>query len=209
MTQESNKNDVQLKKKWKKIATFVFLVIIIGVVVMILQLKGPGVGVIKQGLSQTSSSNTQTIVEKIRYEGRYLSFAYLSSYAPVKDRKANIDAAKTENQSSFLESVFLTSYSAVSSKKLAVSVEGLPSGNLEDNSSFKFRTVSPKLYTQSMVDINGGKAILFTRDGDVREQGVFLQHNDLSVAVVISSSSVSLDTMREELIAVVKSIAWK
>lgn len=188
----------------KKIILFVFVIAIVGIVVAVWQMQGPATGVIKQAAPQTSAASTEKPMEKIRFDGKYISFAYQDAYKPVVS-----DDHEPSKQSAFLESVFLSAYGATSSKKLAVAVSPLESGNFEDNSSFKFRISTPKLYTQSMIDVDGERVVLFTRDEDTREQTVFLKHGGMVASIAASSSSESLDKLKEELIVVIKSVRWK
>ncbi|MDD5083962.1 MAG: hypothetical protein PHT88_03455 [Candidatus Moranbacteria bacterium] len=208
-----NEEDIPEAKPKNMVKKLVFLLMCAAMfagVWMVTRMQQPSQGVIRKSPTQVSSV-TAPPQEKIRLEGEYLSFAHLSSYTPVaklEESEAKDGEVSVKKPGAFLQSDFLIAYTAASSKKIAVSVESLPSSNLEDNASFKFRISSPKLYTQSMADIGKEKVILFVRDGDTREQSVFLRHNALVVPVVLSSSNTSLESMREELLAIANSVEW-
>lgn len=169
---------------------------------------GEATGTIHKGAVQTETKAIKD--EKVRFNGKYLSFAHSSKYKPTASENAaeDKDALKKE-KSSFLDSVLLVSYSSIFSKKLAMSVQELPSGNLEDNASYKMRLSKPSVYVKSTLTVNNENVDVFTSDADVKEQGVFLRHNGIIVSVVLSSTNDSLENMRDELSTIVKSIEWK
>lgn len=203
--------DIKPKKMVKKTILFIAVAAVLFSVTMVWRMQKPSQGIVKQGPAQTSSAATQS-KEKIRLDGKYLSFAYPSSYASAEkpeDAVAQDQKTQEAKPDSFKQSAFLTSYTATSSKKIAVSVEAVKSGILEDNTSFKFRVSSPKLYTQSMAEVNGEKIILFTRSEDIHEQSFFMKHNGLVASIVLSSANADLESMKEELTAVAASVEWK
>ena len=190
--------------------TILFVLVCIGIlggIFWVWQMQKPKQGTIRKAPEQTSSATT-VAKEKMRIEGEYLSFSALATYTPVVETD-EAKRIKESTESTFLQTHYLVSYSSTSSKKVAVSVERLPSGVLTDNASFLFRVSSPKLYTQSKVEIGEQSFTLFTRSEDIHEVTVFMPHNGLVASVALTSGNVDLETLKDELLAVSSSIVWK
>jgi hypothetical protein len=201
----------QPKKGVKKIIiSVIFLGIIIAAVIM-WRMQGSSQGTITQGAPVVDEKSVSS-KEKIRMEGKYMSFAYLAAYVPVGDADVLLkkDAKEPLKQpENLLQSSFLVIYSATSSRKLAVSVERLKESNFANNTSFTFRKMNPKMYVQGELDINGTQATLFTQNESMHEIAIFMKHGDKDVSIVLSSASESIDAMHDEAIAIAKSVEWK
>lgn len=198
-------------KKWlKNMIPVIIAVTIIIIASVIWSSQGASQGVITQGAPVIDVKSTPS-KEKIRMDGKYLSFAYLASYVPAENTDASTKKTKEipSQAENLLQSSFLVSYSTISSKKLAVSVEYLRENTLAGNTSFTFRAMNPKMYVQSEETINNEQSIVFTKNDSLHEVALFMKHTDKTVSVVLSSSNESFDAMYNEMLAVTKSIEWK
>lgn len=201
----------QPKKGVKKIVGSIIFFGIIGVVIIMWRMQGSSQGTITQGAPVVDEKSLPS-KEKIRMEGKYLSFAYLAAYTPVE--RTEVVSKKEDKESikqpeNLLQSSFLVMYSATSSRKLAVSVERLKENNLATNTSFAFRKMNPKVYVQSEIDINKEQATLFTQNDSMREIAIFMKHGDKNVSIVLSSSSESIDALHDEALTIARSVEWK
>ncbi len=192
-----------------KKVTFLFTAVLVaGFITFVMYMQGPAQGILNQ--PSVEANNTQKVaMDKFRTEGDHLSFACSSEYTLTRHSIRSSSESLSLKKSSLLQSSLLVSYTAISSKKLAVSVEPLQSGNLSHSASYAFRVSSPKLYTEGVKDIAGEKVAFFARDEGMTERTVFLRHDGLVATVSLSASGGDSKALEDEVSEVAKSIRWK
>jgi hypothetical protein len=200
-------SEVQPKKSLiKRILIVIFIIIVITIGILWIS-QGASQGIITQSVPVTDNQFVPS-QEKIRLDGKYVSFAYTATYTLTENTDTSAKDIKKQSEN-LLQSSFLVIYSATSSRKLAVSVERLSDNNLTSNTSFAFRAMNPRSYIQSKTDINSEQATLFIKNDSLHEVALFMKHGDKEVSIVLSSPSESVDAMRDESIVIAKSIEWK
>ncbi|GAC1500860.1 MAG: hypothetical protein NVS1B10_04740 [Candidatus Saccharimonadales bacterium] len=115
------------------------------------------------------------------FESHYVSFKYPSGFT-----KNNISPARPP----FVEiDEFLKS--RAKDGDLAIQIEKLPSGKLNDDGSYRFREINPGRFEETIESINGADVHIMTDHSLVGEfaKVAFFMHNDLLASVALTSSS--------------------
>lgn len=173
------KKPSEKKKRWPWIVLTLFILVGASVYFIWQYLNKPAIGDVRV-VEQKQTANTPLLREKERFEGKYVTFAHYSSYV---EKSHEITEDK---QSNILESAFFAQQD-INSKKIALTVEKLSGGNMENSSNYKLRITYPKLYKKSEFYQNGISGIEFSADNDQeREKVFFVQRENILVTLAIT-----------------------
>jgi hypothetical protein len=126
------------------------------------------------------TANTPLLREKERFEGKYVTFAHYSFYV---EKSHEITEDK---QSNILESAFFAQQD-INSKKIALTVEKLSGGNMENSANYKLRITYPRRYKKSEFYQNGIRGVEFSTDGNQGNEKVFfVQKENILVTLAIT-----------------------
>jgi hypothetical protein len=130
------------------------------------------------------------------FSGQYAAFQYpgvFDTVAIVKTGVAEVEEYNIGSTSNYR-------------RTLAEAVRPLPSGNPEDDASYKLRTTKQEQYTMSTIKIQGDTVYLATRY-DNQEQTLFWPHKGRLLVVAIVSSD-NGDDVVEMMKLVTNSVRW-
>jgi len=173
------------KKRWPWIV--LMLLILVGVIVYFLwrYLNKPAIGKVRV-LEQSQPINKALLPEKERFQGKYVSFSHYSSYIEKSHEIAE------DEQSNILESAFFSEQS-INAKKIALTVEKLSGGNMENSANYKLRITYPERYQKSEFYQNGIRGIEFSTDGDQGKEKVFFVQKENILATLAITGFLSAD----------------
>jgi hypothetical protein len=123
-------------------------------------------------------------------QGKQIYFKYPSSFDTVGDQHS-------ENG---LDSFMIGSKSS-SQRTIAAAVVPLSSGLLDDDSSYKYRTIHPDLYTPRELRLGGEKAIVMTK-ADKTEVTLFWPHKgkDLNLSITSTDPKDNIPDIMQQII---------
>lgn len=180
MEDKVKQNKFSVKKKhW--IWIILALLILAGATIYFIwqYLNQPAIGDV-QVVEQKQDADKPLFQEKERFEGKYVSFAHYSSYVEKSHEIAE------DEQSNILESAFFAQQD-INSKKIALTVEKLSGGNMENSANYKLRATYPERYRQSEFYQNGIRGVEFSADGDQGNEKVFfVQRENILVILAIT-----------------------
>lgn len=181
----------------KKSSKRIFLLlgfILIGAVVLFLLFWSHSAS---NGTIDNGTSNQPTSPEKyLSFNSKYIAFKYKSMYSVLKQPASGQD----------LENYMFTADTTYS-KQIAVSVEQLPGGNLNNNTAYAYRKVSTDLYTNKIVNVGGITANEWLKD-DGSEVTAFIVKGD-TVAVLAFTSQNPTDQLAAEANNLLASFQWQ
>jgi hypothetical protein len=155
----------------------------IGVVVaavIILGMKfidGPVSGAGGVTLAQAEATSTPTPLASM-LAGLYFELTYPGAFDQVstlKNDTVSLEQYDISNKAQF-------------QRLIAVSVRPLASGQLTDDSSFRFRQINPADYTQTALTLHGEPVVIIVK-ADHSEQTLFWAHKQKILTVSITSSN--------------------
>lgn len=179
-----------------------------------LLLSGAGIYFLFQHLNKPSIGNTRTlnveqpiIAEKLgeneRFEGKYVSFAHLTSY---KEKNHEIEQDEGKN---VLERAFF-SEGGINAKKIALTVEKLPGGNMEESANYNLRQAYPDRYKKEKFSQGETQGVAFSLSGQQSfEKVIFIQNGNLLAELALTSSFPSNDELDLEIENIAGSVIWK
>jgi hypothetical protein len=130
--------------------------------------------------------------------GLYIDIKYPSIFDSVSQIK---------NDANSLESYVISSSSDYR-RTIAVSVRKLPSGNIADDSSYKFREISPETYTQLPQKAPDGSVMYLMKKTDNSEQSLFWVHKTMDLNVSVTSSNAK-DDLGAYMALIMPRLVWK
>jgi hypothetical protein len=194
--------EVKKKGKIHWVSWSVSLVIVgcvLGVIIIIFMkfLNGPATA---QATPLTATQGIPTPEPKAgngQLSGLYITMQYPGVFDQV---------SRVKNDNSALEQYNITS-SGNYREQISVDVSQLPSGGLNDDSSYRYRSINPDLYTPSKATLQGEPVVLMTKS-DNTEQTLFWVHGGYELIIAITSSDVT-DNVKAYMSAIMPTIRWK
>jgi hypothetical protein len=163
-------------------------------------LIGPSEGTIAANIPDKNPQPAAPELEQ--FEGTYFTFAYPNSYTiqPVtKDDTHNLETH-----------TFIAA--GLKHKILTLTVTNLPSGKLEDDTSYYMRSLHPETYTMKPQVIQGDKVVVARSTQDY-QQAAFWPHvtKDGGKLLTFSISTVTLDSNNtdQEYQKMLESVRWR
>lgn len=201
---KTEKNDklkeVPEKKKRKKILLVFFLLLMVIAILVWLNMQKPVVSrnirVIEPAIEKKSEA------AKERFESRYLSFVHSSSYK-LKNHEEADEANRVLERAFFAEE-------GVNSKKIALTVSHLESGNLEENADYTMRKTFPKKYKKGRFEKEEITAVVFSvNEASYFEKVYFLIKDGYLAEIAFSAPFAENQELENEADAIAGSVRWK
>lgn len=169
------------KKRSKKfwIITLLLVVVNIGVFLIAKNLTDPSEGVVIQKAKTSTKSVNREI--SVRVDGKYASFSHPAKF---KDMPAPALSAQDVEKFNYLNPETI-------SQNLVIQIRKLPSGLLNDDSSYNLRKLTPSKYKMETRDINGQTAIIFTDVEGGYNKVAFLTNNGLEANIAVTTANAS------------------
>lgn len=189
----------RLRKRW---VVLIILVLLLGAVggggyAMRKTLTSPVNGEVVETLP---ISPQQTPIGLAQFDGTYFSFVHPETYI-----EQPTGSQKIPNE---LESHIFVS-SGMVSHIVTIVVSQLPSGNLNDDSSYYMRTQDPARYHMKTSVIKNEKVITFTNnDGSQYEQTAFWAHGGKLMTFAMTGIAADTPSMTVEYTDMVNSVTW-
>ena len=218
-----NENAVP-KRRWLKVSISIFIILsFLGGLGYIAanMLVGPSEGTIVNSIPDAAPA--KRAVELEQFEGLYVTFALPSSFKPqpAKQDEAN-------NPNSLETHTFVAS--GLMNKVLTLTVTKLPTGKLEDDSSYYMRSLHPEIYKLIPQVISSEKVIVAESSKDSQQSAFWvhaispaqipkssqatptaagLQAGNKLLTFTISSVSIDSQATADEYKAMLNSIKWR
>ncbi|HEX8226785.1 MAG TPA: hypothetical protein VF572_02860 [Candidatus Saccharimonadales bacterium] len=164
-------------------------------------MMGPAEGIIVTPIPEQRISQAPQ-VEFEQFEGSHITFAYPDTYEIQPPNKDNANS---------LESHTLIA-SGMMNKILTVVVTKLPSGKLEDDSSYYMRTLKPEIYQIKPLNVNGEKVMVALNAKD-NQQTAFWVHKSADgsklLTFTMSTVSINSEATAREYQAMLESVRWR
>ncbi len=96
--------------------------------------------------------------------------------------------------------------------QLAIQIESLPSGNVNDDGSYHFRSVTPDRFTDDLVSVNGAMVHVFSdkSSGFNFSKVLYLQHQGLVASLALSGGTPDDSAaMQTALLGIASSWQWR
>jgi len=188
-------------KRRRQAAIFLFLAsLICGFLYFVWRFsQNPAVGVIRVGALPVQDENFGQGKELKRFAGKYVSFSYPGAYA----EKAHAIPVNGPVK----ESIFLSA-ADFEGRKIAIVVEEREGGDFEASPSFQMRSDRPEEYDQEPVSVSGQSGFLFKKDTQVFERTFFLHSEDFVISIS-TTSPISVESLEQELFAVIGSLRFR
>lgn len=160
-------------------------------------MSGPAVG---NSISSLPSATKSTPIELEQFDGTLFSFVHPMSYIEQVTKPA-------ANATSLESRTFISS--GMVSKVLVVTVSKLPSGKLEDDSSYAMRQQNPDKYKLQSTVIKNEKVMLATNsDGQQYQQTAFWPHGDKLLTFTMTGTASNIPAMTAEYQDMIGTISW-
>lgn len=198
LEKEKNKS----KKYHRPIIALVFFVLLgAGIYFIFALLKKPSVGNVRV-LDAEQPLIAEKPGENERFEGKYVSFAHLTSY---KEKNHEIEQEEGKN---VLERAFF-SEGGINAKKIALTVEKLLGGNMEESANYKMRETYPDRYKKEKFSRGEVRGVAFSLSGQQSfEKVIFIQNGNLLTELALTSSLPPDDDLNLEIENVAGSMQW-
>ncbi len=189
---------IRPRRRWRR---WVFYRVIIGVIVgfvivgIIKLLNDPVVGTALPQKQFVASPTPKAGLNELA--GLIIDLNYPSAFDQV---------SRVSSSPSALEQYVISS-KAQYRRSIAVSVFNLPSGNLDDDSSYKYRLINPSLYKASAGAVKTEPVVLMAKN-DHTELTMFWAHGGKLVIVAITSTA-SGDDVNTFMQAIMPTVRWR
>lgn len=182
------------KKFWALLV--LFIVLVGGIAYIAKTLSDPSQGIVK------SASTTQkpiTIEASTRVDGKYISFKMPARFHQVESSaKGGTELEKF----SYLHPVTI-------SENFEIAVRNLPTGNLNDDSGYKYRTMNPGKYTQETKTINGKTYVVMSSPTEGYSKVAYTTSNGKETTIALTSaSSGESESLNQAFDKVLGSFEW-
>jgi len=190
------------KIHWKRYFFLILLILLASGIVFAYRLtQKPAQGVI---LPSKQEDPLKKIAQEVpgSFLGKYVSFMYPNGYVEKSHEVADSDSAV------ILETVYVSQTSATS-KKIALTVRSLPSGNLEDDPDYQMRELNPKKYKKESFAAGqvSGQSFVPADDGQF-EKTFFIKHEGLLAIIAVTAPAMPDQTRNDEADGIAKSLEW-
>jgi hypothetical protein len=167
------------KNRWPIIVLALLVLLGTGIYFLWQYLNKPAIGDVHVA-EQSQAINKPLLPEKESFQGKYVSFVHYSSYIEKSHK------IESDEKNNILESAFFSEQS-INAKKIALTVEKLPGGNMENSANYKLRITYPQRYQKSEFYQNGVQGIEFSANNDqANEKVFFVQKENILVTLSIS-----------------------
>ena len=148
-------------------------------------------------VQQAAAASSQA---PLQISDKYASFSYPNYFVPLTSDKPVLPVLARHNLRSQTDPHF----------QIAVQVTHLENSNLQDDGSYNFRISTPSRFIKSSLTAGTNKVTAFT---DTTASGfnkvAYLQHNNMSASVALTSALAGSDTSVEnDFMAVLASWQW-
>lgn len=185
-------------KKWMVILAVVLLLAGGGTYGARKFMSQPAVGT---SISSLPSASRTTPVELEQFDGTLFSFVHPMSYIEQITKP-------TANTTSLESRTFISS--SMVSKVLTITISKLPSGKLEDESSYVMRTQNPDKYKIRPTVLKNEKVLIATNnDGQQYQQTAFWPHGDRLMIFTMTGAAGNAQAMTAEYQAMIGTISWR
>lgn len=189
------------KHHWLIRALVFFVLLTTGIYFIFALLKKPSVGNVR-ALDAEQPLIAEKPGENEWFEGKYISFAHLTSY---KEKKHTIE---TEEGKNILESAFF-SEGGINGKKIALIVEKLSGGNMEESANYNMRQAYPDRYKKEKFSRGETQGVAFSLYSQQSfEKVIFIQNGNLLAELALASSLPPDDDLNLEIENIAGSIKW-
>jgi hypothetical protein len=185
--------------RWRNRAVITLsLLVVSGVAIgqVVRGLAGPAAGTTTT--KQVSSTTKPKAASRYRLDGDFLSLTYPDSFTVVPNQ--TIDASMLQKN--------LLHRSSGGSLSLTVVVTSLPSGRLDDDSSYLMRSLRPETYQIAPQTVQGERVVVATRQ-DSFEEVAFWSHAGKLATIALSGSTTDLAATRNLYQQVLQSVEWQ
>lgn len=159
-------------------------------------MSGPAMGTVVDNLAAVSRP---VPVELQQFDGKYFSFVHPMTYI---DQKSKPDPSSLESQ------MFVSS--GMMRKIITATITNLPSGKLEDDSSYAMRLQNPDKYKIKYVVIKNERvAIATAKSSQEFQQTAFWPHDGKLLLFSMTGVSVEPAAMAVEHETMVRSFSWR
>ncbi|HEY6736428.1 MAG TPA: hypothetical protein VI322_01800 [Candidatus Saccharimonadia bacterium] len=130
--------------------------------------------------------------------GQFVELKYPGVFDQLGRSKGSVHA---------LEAYVLSSRTSYG-RQIAIEVSALPSNLLDDDSSFKFRSISSDKYTPVKTTLMGEAATIFVKP-DKSERTLFWAHKGREIAVSLTTDNPGKDDLESYLQTILPTIHWR
>lgn len=191
------------KRRWTKRVFLLafFSGISIAIWYLALLLNGPSFGMVaeKEVEHPLDAKNAPPSIRE--WNGEYFSISLRESY--LEKRHENFPDSKTN----VLESAFFAE-EALSSRKLAVTIEKAPGNGVEELSSYAFRALHPKEYVRETYEWDGKSIMIFRKESQVYEITGYLEGDGIFASISVNSAVDIPEKLIADFSDIIKSFRW-
>lgn len=187
------------KKRSKKfwILLFVFFAALFFTLLVAKNLTDPSEGVVIT--SAKTVKKTENREASIRVDGKTVSFS-----RPAKFREMPTPQLGPQDVEKFN---YLNPETI--SQNLTIQIRRLPSGMLNDDSSYNLRRLNPAKYTQQTLTVNGKEVVVFTDNEGGYNKVAFMTQNGLEANIAVTTSNASaVEDIDKTFNKVIESWQW-
>jgi hypothetical protein len=184
--------------RWSSGMVAIGLVAGVVLVLMMKLVNGPvSAGATPDSLEAARASAAPTPATNI-LNGKSVALSYPSVFDTVSN--------KSDDPSAKGDQYYISSKSS-QARGLVVTAFGLASRQLNDDSSYKFRTIHPELYAASTIKRGAEQIVVMTKK-DHTEVTAFWVHGDRDLNIALTSTDPK-DNLTEFMDTIIPSIRWK
>lgn len=190
-----------LRKSWKKrtvISTIVIGLVVVGGFSLARVFGGPEQG----SISYLGADKPKQYPKQIDFKGQSFDLKY-----PDVFRSSPLEPVRPP---------FLEHYEFLNRQPttwdLAIAIESLPSGEIGDDGSYRFRQVNAQRFTQNIESIAGNQIYIMTdtqASNGFAKAGFFLHDGKLASVSLIGGSANDAKTMEQDFHTILASWQWK
>ena len=164
--------------------------------------SAPRSGVVREVETKYALNDPDTPPTLVEWNGDAVSFFLPDSYEEKRHEVFEHPSGTV------LEQAFFSQLSDPG-RKIALTIERIDDGRLEQTSSYLFRSGDPKRYTKQSYDRDGRCDILFFRNESVYEILGYLEKDDLVAEFALSSAVETPEKLMPDFLELWKSIRWR
>lgn len=132
------------------------------------------------------------------WDGQYAELKYPGIFDQIGHVKGSVNS---------LESYMLSSRGSYA-RQIAIDVGKLPSNNVEDDSSYKYRSINPALYSPQTITLSGEPVIVMVK-ADKSERTLFWPHKGMLLTVSLTSDNPAKDNLESYLAQIQPTVRWR
>lgn len=144
-----------------------------------------------------SSSEGGSVV----FDGMYFSIGIPSSFALKRHDDSVRDGAILE-QAYFSEP-------DLDSRKIAVTIERIPSGGMSEHTSYRFRSLHPETYRKDILHIANSEREIFVREKSVYEIVGYVEGSEMTAVISLTSAVKTTEELMPDFSRLVNEFRWR